>query len=106
MPTVTEVFNDMPNRVKADRIAGVNTTIQFDLGGDEPAKWALAIADGAATVIEGGAESAAATIIMDSADFVAMYKGELNAMAAFMSGKIRVDGDLNTVMQLQAALGL
>ena len=43
---------------------------------------------------------------MDANDFVAMSTGELNAMAAFMSGKIKVEGDLNTVMQMQSILGL
>ncbi len=32
-------------------------------------------------------------------------KGTLNPMMAFMSGKIKVDGDLNAVMKFQSLVG-
>jgi putative sterol carrier protein len=47
---------------------------------------------------EGTIESPKATIRMDGNDYVAMTSGELNPMAAFMSGKVKVEGDLGSVM--------
>ena len=41
---------------------------------------------------------------MSDADYVAMTSGSLNPMMAFMSGKIKVEGDLNTVMKLQSIM--
>ena len=38
---------------------------------------------------------------MEASDYAALIAGELNAMSAFMEQKIRVEGDLNTVMKFQ-----
>lgn len=106
MPTVQEIFQQMPANFDADSAAGLNTSVQFSLSGAEAGSWTVVIANGKVAVSEGPADSPAATISMDSDDFVAMTSGELNAMAAFMGGKIQVDGDLNTVMQLQSLMGM
>ena len=41
-------------------------------------------------------------IMMEAEDYAAMVTGELNAINAFMTGKVRVEGDLNTVMKFQS----
>ena len=49
--------------------------------------------------------NADATITQDYATAVALSKNELTGTAAYMSGKIRVSGDLMKLMQLQGPLG-
>ena len=51
--------------------------------------------------LEGGAD---ATITQDYETAVALSKNELTGTAAYMSGKLRVSGDLMKLMQLQGAL--
>jgi putative sterol carrier protein len=46
-----------------------------------------------------------ATITQDYETAVALSKNELTGTAAYMSGKLRVSGDLMKLMQLQGALG-
>ena len=46
-----------------------------------------------------------ATISQDYETAVALSKNELTGTAAYMSGKLRVSGDLMKLMQLQGALG-
>ena len=46
-----------------------------------------------------------ATITQDYDTAVALSKNELTGTAAYMSGKLRVAGDLMKLMQLQGALG-
>jgi len=46
-----------------------------------------------------------ATITQDYDTAVAISKNELSGTAAYMSGKLRVAGDLMKLMQLQGALG-
>jgi putative sterol carrier protein len=46
-----------------------------------------------------------ATITQDYETAVALSKNELSGTAAYMSGKLRVSGDLMKLMQLQGALG-
>ena len=43
---------------------------------------------------EGSHGSPTTTIKMADADFVKLITGELNAMSAFTSGKLKVEGDL------------
>ncbi len=51
--------------------------------------------------LDGGAD---ATITQDYTTAVALSKNELTGTAAYMSGKLRVAGDLMKIMQLQGAL--
>lgn len=48
----------------------------------------------------------AATIHVDAADWVAMTTGKMNPMRAFMSGKIRVDGDIKLAVNLPAVVNM
>lgn len=51
------------------------------------------------------AETVDATITQDYETASAIMKNELSGVAAYMSGKLRVSGDLMKLMQLQGALG-
>jgi putative sterol carrier protein len=51
-----------------------------------------------------GDEEADVTLTADAETFQAMLEGELNPTAAFMSGKLTVDGDMGLAMQLGSAL--
>jgi putative sterol carrier protein len=50
-------------------------------------------------------EAADATITQDYDTAAALSKNELTGTAAYMSGKLRVSGDLMKLMQLQGAMG-
>lgn len=104
--TVAEVFEQMGTRFKPEKAGDLSVVIQFDLSGDDGGQWHINIANQAYVLDKGVAESPKATIKMAAADFVAMTTGKLNPMAAFMSGKIKVEGDLNTVMKFQSIFGM
>jgi putative sterol carrier protein len=104
--TVAEIFNSMPGRFQADKAAGTNMGILFDLSGDGGGQWHVNIADGQLNVTEGApAATPSATVKMTAEDFADMSSGKLNPMMAFMTGKVKVDGDLNTVMKFQSMVG-
>jgi putative sterol carrier protein len=105
MATVQEIFAAMPGRFNAERASGYGATIQFDLAGDDGGQWYVAVDEGNATVTEGLHEQPAATIRMTAADFVDMMTGTLDPMNAFMMGKVKVEGDLNSVMKFQTLFG-
>lgn len=104
--TVAELFNSMPGRFQADKAAGTNMGILFDLSGDGGGQWFVNIANGQLNVTEGQpAAIPTSTVKMTAEDFTAMSTGSLNPMMAFMSGKVKVDGDLNSVMKFQSMVG-
>ena len=102
--TTQEIFDGMSD-LAAEKIEGLNTVILFDLSGDGGGKWTLKLEDGQATVEDGETAAPAMTLSMSAPDFLAMSNGELNAMAAFMQGKIKIQGDMALAMKLQNILG-
>jgi len=98
-----EVFDNMAN-MPADKVGDLNTVILFDLSGEGSGKWTLKLEDGKASVDEGETAEPAMTLSMSGPDFVAMSNGELNAMQAFMQGKIKIAGDMGLAMKLQTIL--
>jgi putative sterol carrier protein len=104
--SVDEIFNSMSDRVKADQAAGVNMTLLFDLSGPEGGQWYVSVADGKADVSKTAPAAApVATVRMSAEDYMAMSSGSLNPMMAFMTGKVKVEGDLNSVMKFQQLVG-
>lgn len=101
MAEVSKIFANMPDAFNAEKAGDLAATVQFDLTGEGGGKWFVVVADGVCEVEEGEKESPTATIRMEASDYAALIAGELNAMEAFMQQKIRVEGDLNTVMKFQ-----
>lgn len=97
-----EIFESMPAHFLAERAAGVNTTIQVELSGDGGGVWHVRIADQQCTVNTGPAPAPNATIGMAADDYVALINGALNPVAAFMQGRIRIQGDLAALLQMQS----
>jgi putative sterol carrier protein len=101
MPTIDEMFAMMPNVFDASKAAGMDATVQFDLSGDDGGQYYVQVANGEVDVQKGTADSPTATIHMAAEDYKKMVAGELNPVNAFMMQKIKVEGDLNTVMKFQ-----
>jgi putative sterol carrier protein len=104
--TIKEIFSEMQKRTDANpaKLAGLKGVFQFDLSGIDPGIYSVTIADGKAVVSEGASSSADITISMASNDFTDMVEGRLDAVSAFMGGKLKVKGDMMLAMQLQSLL--
>jgi putative sterol carrier protein len=106
MPTAQEVFAEMNTRLQGnpDKVKGMNATYQFDLTGDEAIQKHLVLADDRGEVHDGSAENPNITITMASTDFVDLATGKLDGTMAFMSGKLKIKGDMGLAMKLQNIL--
>jgi len=92
--TVSGIFEGIPSAFQADKAAGVNVVFQFDISGDKGGTWHVVIKEGTCEVAEGSHASPTTTIKMADDDFVNLITGKLNAMNAFTTGKLRIEGDL------------
>ena len=101
MADLEKLFQNMPNVFDAEKAGEMAATVQFNLSGDGGGDWYVQIAGGQCTTHKGTTEDATATIKMDATDYADMTSGKLNAITAFMQGKVKVEGDLNTVMKFQ-----
>jgi putative sterol carrier protein len=100
--SVQEIFASMPGRLDPQAAQGVNCVIQFDLTGEGGGQYHSTIKDGAATVTPGPHPSPNMTFIIAAQDWVDMIGGKLDGMSAFMSGKLRISGDMGLAMKFQS----
>ena len=100
MPTVSETFEAMPGRFKADRAAGTNAVIQYDISGDGGGTWHAVIKDGACTVTSGPGTNPNLTLQASAQDWLDMTSGKQNPQMLFMSGKLKLKGDMGLAMKL------
>ena len=92
----------------SNSIASTDLVLQFEVP-DAPdgaeQTYHIAIGGGTAEVLPGAAESPDATISNDYETAVVISKGELNTQMAFMTGKLKVSGNMAKLMMNQAMLG-
>lgn len=100
MPTVKETFDLMPSRFKPDKAQGVNAVIQYEITGEEGGTWHATVKDGACAVAEGAAASPILTLTMSGQDWLDMLAGKLSGQMAFMSGKLKLKGDMGLAMKI------
>ncbi len=95
----------MPSRFKKDAAKGLNATYQFDLSGDGGGQWHAVIANEQCEVKPGKATSPNITISMTAQDYLDMVNGKLNGQMAFMTGKLKIAGDMGLALRLQSLFG-
>jgi putative sterol carrier protein len=95
---VREFFAGLQGRVDPAKTAGMTNSYVFDVDG--AGQWTVRVADGAVSVTE-GAEDADVTITGDAETFQRIVEGEQSPTTAYMTGKIKVKGDMGAAMKLQ-----
>lgn len=98
MSAVNDFFEQLPSRVGEGKTAGMNNSYVFDIEG--AGTWTVKVNDGGVTVDEGDT-GGDCTISTSSEVFEQVVKGEQNPTAAYMSGKLKIKGDMGAAMKLQ-----
>jgi putative sterol carrier protein len=98
MTTAKEFFESLETRADASRTAGMTNSYLFDIEG--AGKWKVSVEDGKITVTEGG-EDADAVISTSEETFEKIVSGDQNPTSAYMTGKLKVKGDMGAAMKLQ-----
>jgi alkyl sulfatase BDS1-like metallo-beta-lactamase superfamily hydrolase len=93
-----EFFDSLESRVDRAKTAGMNNSYVFDIEG--AGKWKVDVKDGNVSVTE-GAEDGDVTITTSEETFAKITSGEQNATSAYMTGKLKVKGDMGAAMKLQ-----
>jgi putative sterol carrier protein len=98
MTTAKEFFDNLETRADASKTAGMTNSYLFDIDG--AGKWTVSVDNGKINVAEGG-EDADAVISTSEETFEKIVSGEQNATSAYMTGKLKVKGDMGAAMKLQ-----
>jgi putative sterol carrier protein len=97
---VQEIMKDIPNHFNQEKAKGVSGIVQCIFSGNQASEWVIRIKDQACKVEQGKVEDPNLTIKADAEDGVNVLTGKLDAMRAYMLGKIKVFGDLTLGMKL------
>jgi putative sterol carrier protein len=93
-----DFFDSLPSRADASKTAGMNNSYLFDIEGE--GQWLVKVADGKVDVAEGSGD-ADATITTSAETFDKIVAGEQNPTTAYMTGKLKIKGDMGAAMKLQ-----
>jgi putative sterol carrier protein len=96
--TVQEFFEQLPEKVDAAKTAGMTNSYVFDV--KDVGQWTVRVDDGAVSVTE-GAEEADCTITASEETLLKISKGEANPTTAYMTGKLKIAGDMGAALKLQ-----
>jgi len=96
------IFKGMQEHFLPDKAAGKNAVIQYDVTTpDGTESWQVVIADGACTTGKGAEKEANVTLQLAMPDFLRLISGKLNGVQAFMSGKLKIKGDMMMAQTMQ-----
>lgn len=96
--SVQEFFEALPTRVDPGKTAGMTNTYVFDI--ESVGQWTVAVVDGAVSVTEGGGD-ADCTLAASEETLLKIARGEANATTAYMTGKLKIQGDMGAALKLQ-----
>ena len=97
--TARSFFEELPAEVDEKQLAGLDQSYLFDIEGE--GKWLVVIRDGKLAVSEDGDAKADVTIATTSETFDKLASGKQNPATAYMTGKLKVTGDLGAALKLQ-----
>jgi putative sterol carrier protein len=97
--TVQDFFANLSSRADSSKTAGMTNSYLFDIEG--AGQWSVDVDDGTVTVTEGGGGDPDVTIATSQETFEKIIAGEQNPTSAYMTGKLKVKGDMGAAMKLQ-----
>lgn len=103
MSSVKDVFTEIDGRLKGDpaKSKEIDGAFKFVVTGEGAGTY---VVDCRAVEVREGEGDGDVTITVEGPDLIAIKDGSLDAMQAFMLGKVQVDGDFGLAMKLQQVL--
>ena len=100
MTDFNELMKSLPKLVNAEEAKGLNGRVQFSLTGAGGGDWGVVLDDGKISVSEGAVVQPQLTVKISTENAEKLMSGSLDPMMAFMTGKIKLAGDMSLGMKL------
>ncbi len=107
MSEIKTLFDNMNTRLQGNpgSVAGMKCVYQFKVTGDDGGEYYADLTGDTPVVAAGTKDPANCTITVAAADLLAITTGKLSGQMAFMTGKLKISGDMGLAMKLQKILG-
>ncbi|XP_074545863.1 hydroxysteroid dehydrogenase-like protein 2 [Halichoeres trimaculatus] len=103
---IESTFSAIRGVINEDVVKSTQGIYQFDLSGEHAGVWFLDLKSGAGSTGQGQPPVKADVVMaMDSNDFSKMFAGKMKPTMAFMSGKLRIKGDMTLAIKLEKLMG-
>ena len=100
MQRFSDFINNIPNQIDLEKTKGIHALLQFSISGDGGGEWGVTVDDGKFTVVPGQLAKPQLIIKASAADALRLMQGELNPVGAFMTGRVKIVGDMSLAMKL------
>jgi len=106
MESIRQIFQEIDSALREDpsQAEGVNAVYEFHFHDEESLTYQLVLKEDEKYASEGSKEDADCTLTMLKEDFKKMVEGELNGTKAFMSGRLKIQGNMGLALKLQNLL--
>ncbi|MBW1996670.1 MAG: SCP2 sterol-binding domain-containing protein [Deltaproteobacteria bacterium] len=91
---VKHLFDQIPGRFDGQTAQGVKAVFQFDITGPGGGNWCVTVQDSTCSISEGRHPDPTVTLSMSKETWLGIANKEINPFEAFMSGALRVSGDM------------
>lgn len=91
-------------RENPDKIKNVQAIYEFQVTGDPPSTWTLDLTSPEGKVFQGSTGNAKCVVTIALENLVAIVEKKLNPQMAFMTGKLKVTGDMGMALKLGTIL--
>ncbi|XP_069023796.1 hydroxysteroid dehydrogenase-like protein 2 [Embiotoca jacksoni] len=103
---IEDTFHLIRSVLSDDVVKSTQGIYQFDLSGEHEGVWFLDLKSGTGSAGQGQPLVKADVVMtMDSNDFTKMFSGKLKPTMAFMTGKLRIKGDMTLAIKLEKLMG-
>ncbi|XP_058813525.1 hydroxysteroid dehydrogenase-like protein 2 isoform X2 [Topomyia yanbarensis] len=100
------LFQKIESLLSDEIVSKTRAIYEFNVKGEESGIWFADLKNGTGKVGKGKPPvDADATLTMDSKHFFDMFSGKLKPASAFMTGKLKIKGDLQKAMKLEKLMG-
>jgi len=104
-PTIlNEIFRRMEEHFRAEAAGNVDAVIHWRIGGgpnDSENRYEVIVRNGALSYTDEPAEEPRVTFKMDGATFLKLVTGNASGPMLFMTGKLKIEGDMMFAPQVQ-----
>lgn len=96
----TQAFDAMIENFNPQAAEGLDAVFQWEVVGDGGGVWHITVTDGACQLFEGRHASPTVSQICSTELFLGMVNMEIDGMQAFMSGQLKMTGDLMVAQKI------